>query len=109
MLLTNASVYFVPGRLSRTTLFLLHLNGFATGNFRLANCSFIVSARAGLLQRLDPNVAERNGAVIALQKNRTGIIQVCVQFAARRPGRLDIVVHFNPIEDHRDAIALMVA
>src|SRR5206468_294410 len=61
---------------------------------------------AGLFQRLDANVPKRNRAVVPLQHERARLVPVLVQAAGGGTADFHLVVHFDAIEDHREAVAL---
>src|SRR4030095_1259504 len=58
-----------------------------------------------LRQFLEANVAERDGTVVALEKNRAGLINLTVDLTARRFQTLDVVVNLFAVEDHSDLVA----
>ena len=53
------------------------------------------------LQFLDLDITERNVSVIALEKNRAGLIDFGVEFAASSFGAFDVVVNFYSVESER--------
>lgn len=58
-----------------------------------------------LLEFLDPNIAERNVSVIALQHDRARLINVLVQFASGRFRAFDVVVDFDAVQSDCDLIS----
>src|SRR5215204_539018 len=58
-----------------------------------------------LLKVFDPHLAERDRAVIALEKNRAGLVDVCIQLASGGLVARNVVVHLFAIEYERDLVA----
>src|SRR6266700_103934 len=67
----------------------------------------VLPARRLLLggQFLDAEVAKPDGAMISLQENRAGFVDVVVDFAASGAAALDLVVNLFAVESHADLIA----
>ena len=57
-----------------------------------------------LLQFFDANVAEGNVAVIALEKDWTGLVDLVVEFTAGGFGAFDVVVDFYAVEGEADFV-----
>ena len=70
-------------------------------------CSMVISwGRLGtLLQFFDADIAERNVAVIALKKNRAGLVDSVVELAARGFGAFDVVMDFYAVEGEADFVS----
>lgn len=60
---------------------------------------------SGLLQFFDADVAEGNVAVIALEKDWAGLVDLIVEFTAGGLGAFDIVVDFYSIEGEADFVS----
>ena len=58
-----------------------------------------------ILQRFDADIAEGDRAVVALEKDRAGLIEFVVQFAPCRPIALDVVMNLHAVEDKGDFVA----
>jgi hypothetical protein len=68
-------------------------------------CMVVRRKGCGLLQFFNANVAEGNISVIALEKDRAGLVDFIVKFAAGGFGALDVVVDFYTVEGEADFVA----
>ena len=69
-------------------------------------CGMAISPGTCLFEFFDPHVAERDRAVIALQKDRARLVDLVVDFAAGRFVALDVVVDLHAVEHDGDLVAL---